>query len=227
MSARGISQDPRQQWAGGCKLCVKGNKGLLNVCQRWLWPDTQHGTGADTLRPRGTKKKKGEFLTYSAPPPMQLQGCTNTLKSFFANVDILRYATILTECKLLLEKQKFDDSNKRNLKDDQHFEYLNMDKMLREHCPNECCQVERHSWNHKHPNWEASPQRWISNISSINKIHRHYDHCIAFPHLENFNSVWYFNVLNQRQNNPSVHCGLKLTCCKREKSNCDFGKVFF
>ena len=117
--------------------------------------------------------------------------------------------------------------NKRNLKDDQHSEYLNMDKMLREHCPNECCQVERHSWNHKHPNWEASPQGWISNISSINKIHRHYDHCIAFPHLENFNSVWYFNVLNQRQNNPSVHCGLKLTCCKREKSNCDFGKVFF
>ena len=34
MSARGISQDPRQQWAGGCKLRVKGNKGLLNV-----WPE--------------------------------------------------------------------------------------------------------------------------------------------------------------------------------------------
>ena len=64
-------------------------------------------------------------------------------KSFFANVDILRYATILTECKLLLEKQKFDDCNKRNLKDDKHSGNLNMDKM--EYCPNECCQVGRHS----------------------------------------------------------------------------------
>ena len=35
----------------------KAIKVFLMFGQRWLWRDTQHGTGADTLRPRETKKK--------------------------------------------------------------------------------------------------------------------------------------------------------------------------
>ena len=112
--------------------------------QRRLWRDKQHETG-ETRNPRQQRKKENSThsILYLSPFRMQFQGCTNTLKSFFANVDILRYAIILTECKLLLEKQKFDDCNKRNLKDDKHSGYLNTDKI--EYCPNECCQVGMHS----------------------------------------------------------------------------------